>query len=284
MQITQHIHAVNIPFVVPTPAGSIHRSVNVFLYCGARITLIDSGVAGSEQRIFAYLRQMGLDPEKIEHLILTHSHPDHVGAAKAVRAATGCRVSAHIAERNWIEDTDLQEKERPVPGFQALVGGPVLVDRLLHGSECLEIDQGISLEVIHTPGHSAGSISLWCPSEKVLVTGDAVPLPGDMPIFDDYQAAVASIEKLERMRTQWLLSAWDEPRQIQQNRKLLRESLNWLESINTAVHTASKTSGATDHMELCRNVVAELGLPLFAVNPLVARSLMSCLNKKEPAP
>lgn len=277
MQITPRIHAVNIPFVVPTPAGSIPRSVNVFLYCGAKITLIDSGVAGSERHIFAYLEQMGLDPENIEHLILTHSHPDHVGAAKAIRAATGCRVSAHISEKNWIEDTDLQEKERPVPGFRTLVGGPVPVDQLLYGCESVLVDQGVSLEIIHTPGHSAGSISLWCPSEKVLITGDAVPLPGDMPIFDDCQASVESLKRLDKIEAEWLLSAWDKPKQYAEARKLFAESLNWLERINATVRTVSKMNGTGDHMELCRNVAAELGLPFFAINPLVARSFMSCL-------
>lgn len=277
MQITPRIHAINIPFVVPTPAGSINRSVNIFLYCGAKITLIDSGVAGSEQYIYQYLEQIGLHPKNIEHLILTHSHPDHVGAAKEIQRTTGCRVSAHIAERNWIEDTNQQEKERPVPGFHTLVGGSVPVDTPLYGGESIFVDQGISLEVIHTPGHSAGSISLWCPSDKVLFTGDAVLVPGDMPIFDNYQSAVCSLRKLGNIDLKWLLSAWDEPKQSAEAKILLAESIDWLRNINVTVHKFSKIRGSGNYMEICRNVVAELGLPQFAVNPLVASSLMSCL-------
>ncbi len=277
MQITPSIHAINIPFVVQTPAGPINRSVNVFLYCGGKITLIDSGVAGSEQYIYKYLEQIGLQQKNIEHLILTHSHPDHVGAAKEIQRVTGCRVSAHIAERNWIEDTNLQEKERPVPGFQTLVGGSVTVDNLLYGGESIRVDQGISLEVIHTPGHSAGSISLWCPSDKVLFTGDAVLVPGDMPIFDNYQSAVDSLKKLEDIELEWLLSAWDEPKQTAEARILFSESKDWLKKINATVLKVSNIRGAGDYMEICRDVVAELRLPQFAVNPLVARSLTSCL-------
>jgi len=277
MQITPSIHAINVPFVVPTPAGPINRSVNVFLYCGAKITLIDSGVAGSEQYIYNYLEQIGLQPINIEHLILTHSHPDHVGAAKELQRATGCRVSAHIAERSWIEDTNLQEKERPVPGFHTLVGGSVTVDNLLYGGESILVDQGISLEVIHTPGHSAGSISLWCPSDKVLFTGDAVLVPGDMPIFDNYPSAVDSLKKLENIALEWSLSAWDEPKQTAEAKILFTESIDWLKKINATVHKVSKIRGVGDYMEICRDVVAELQLPQFAVNPIVARSLMSCL-------
>lgn len=277
MKITSKIHAINLPFVVLTPSGPISRSVNVFLYCGASITLIDSGVAGSEHHVFAYLEKMGLRPEDIRHLILTHSHPDHVGAAKAIQAASGCRVSAHIAERNWIEDTALQEKERPVPGFHTLVGGSVPVNQLLHDGDSVLLDQGAALEVIHTPGHSAGSVSLWCPSEKALVTGDAVLLPGDMPIFDDYRAAVDSLKKLEQIETEWLLAAWDEPRRGAEVKTVLRESLQWLEKIHQGVHKVYGVSGNSDPMALCREMVAKMALPPFAANPLVARSFISCL-------
>jgi len=86
MQITPRIHAVNLPFVVPTPAGPINRSVNVFLYCGAGITLIDSGVAGSERHIFAYLEKMGLRPENIEHLVLTRNSLNFQPAPRRRRA------------------------------------------------------------------------------------------------------------------------------------------------------------------------------------------------------
>lgn len=278
MQITPRIHAINIPFVVPTPAGLINRFVNVFLYCGEKITLIDSGVAGSEQHIYQYLEQIGLRQKNIEHLILTHSHPDHIGAAMEIQRTTGCRVSAHLAERNWIEDPNLQEKERPVPGFQTLVGGSVTVHNLLYGGESILIDQGISLEVIHTPGHSAGSISLWCPYEKVLFCGDAVLVPGDMPIFDNYQSAVDSLIKLEDIALEWLLSAWDEPKQTAEAKIMFAESSAWLKKINATVHKTAKIRGTEDYTEICRYVVAELGLPQFAVNPLVARSLMSCLT------
>lgn len=277
MQITPNIHAINIPFVVPTPSGPINRSVNVFLYCGEKITLIDSGVAGSEKYIYQYLEQIGRQPKNIEHLILTHSHPDHVGAAKEIQKTTGCRVSAHIAERKWIEDTNLQEKERPVPGFHTLVGGSVSIDTLLYGGESILVDQESTLEVIHTPGHSAGSISLWCPPDKVLFTGDAVLVPGDMPIFDSYQSAVESLIALENFELEWLLSAWDRPSQSPEPKVIFTESMDWLKKIYLTVQKVSQIRGTGDHMEICRNVVAELGLPQFAANPLVARSLMSCL-------
>lgn len=115
MQITSQIHQLTIPFTVPTPGGPIPRSANLFLVLGRDITLIDSGVRGAEATIFDHLRVMGRQPAEIGHLILTHAHPDHIGAARALRDACGCRTAAHGIERGWIEDVARQERERPVP-------------------------------------------------------------------------------------------------------------------------------------------------------------------------
>src|SRR5512137_779298 len=121
MQITPSIHALRHPFKIPVAPGiAIDRFVYSYILAGETITLIDTGVAGCENCIFDYIRSIGRDPEEITLIILTHSHPDHIGAAKAIRDATGCSVMAHSSERVWIEDVDRQNRERPVPGFSTL--------------------------------------------------------------------------------------------------------------------------------------------------------------------
>ena len=166
MQIAKNIHALRIPFNITDPSGKmIPRFVYVYLILGEKIYLIDSGVASSEKIILDYLKKIGRSPEEISTLILTHSHPDHIGAAKAIKSITGCIVAAHTAERAWIEDVDLQERERPVPGFQTLVGGSVKVDLVLQDGDILDLGDGNRLHVLHTPGHSPGSISLWLPED-----------------------------------------------------------------------------------------------------------------------
>lgn len=215
MKITDRIHALNIPFHIPIgPGQTVERFVNVFPILGkGRVALVNCGVARSERVIFDYLAEQGHKPAEIELLVLTHSHPDHLGAAAAVKSAAGCAVAAHEAERAWIEDTGLQARERPVPGFAELVGGSVKVDRLLADGEILDL-AGLPATVLHTPGHSQGSVSLWFPAEGVLIAGDAVPRPGQMPIYDDVPAAVRSIASLWRLSgIQTLLSSWDEPQQ-----------------------------------------------------------------------
>ena len=287
MQITEHIHSLKIPFHVTDPSGlKIPRFVYVYLLVGEETWLIDSGMASSQEFILDYVKKIGRKPEEISLLILTHSHPDHVGAAKAVKETTGCSVAAHAAERSWIEDVDLQARERPVPGFKSLVGGSVKVDRALQDGEILVLRNGSSgslkVEVIHTPGHSSGSISLWLPDERALLTADAVPIPGDMPIFDDISASVASIQRLRSIYgIGVLLSAWDGPRSDDEAYRTLDRGMEYLQKIQRAVFRAAERGSLADPMELCGRIVEDLGLPDSMINPLVARTFMGCLNAKD---
>jgi glyoxylase-like metal-dependent hydrolase (beta-lactamase superfamily II) len=185
MQITKHVHAIKIPFQVKTELGILERFVYSYLIAGKQICLIDSGIVSSEDVIFDYIEKIGLNPGDISLLILTHSHPDHIGSAKSIKKKSGCKVLAHPNEKSWIEDVDLQERERPVPNFHSLVDGSVKVDEILENGDVLNLGENISLKIIHTPGHSEGSISLLIPEEGVLFTGDVIPIKGDLPIYDD---------------------------------------------------------------------------------------------------
>ena len=274
MQITDTIHALTIPFTVSTPAGPIHRTVTVYLICGQEVTLIDSGVAGCEVPILSCLEALGRGKE-LARLLLTHSHPDHIGAARALRAATGCAVLAPAAERGWIEDTERQARERPVPGFATLVGGPVPVDQAVAAGDVVALGGGLELEIVAASGHSAGSTAYFLRSEGALFCGDAVPLPHDLPIYDDYRTSLATLERLAALEgVELLLEAWSGPAQIPPAARLAAGAA-WLREIDTAVRGVLAADTALDAMTLCRQVVAQLGLPAPDVNPLVARSFAS---------
>jgi glyoxylase-like metal-dependent hydrolase (beta-lactamase superfamily II) len=284
MQIADHIHALKIPFQIAGPFGKrIDRFVYVFLICGERICLVDSGVAGSERIIFQYLKDTGRSPQDISMLILTHAHPDHIGSAAAIKRITGCTVAAHASERAWIEDVALQAKERPVPGFFDLVGGSVEVDRVLGEGDELILEGGPDLQVLHTPGHSPGSISLWMAKEGALFTADAIPIAGEMPIYQDILASVRSVKRLASIPDiKLLLAAWDEPRPGEEAYRIMNKGLGYLQRIHSGVLRAAREDPALveqDFMQLCKKALAELGLPPFMANPLVAASFRSSLRE-----
>jgi glyoxylase-like metal-dependent hydrolase (beta-lactamase superfamily II) len=284
MQIADHIHALKIPFQIAGPYGKrIDRFVYVFLIYGEKICLVDSGVAGSEMIIFQYLKDTGRSPQEISMLILTHAHPDHIGSAAAIKRITGCTVAACASERAWIEDVALQAKERPVPGFFDLVGGSVEVDRTLDEGDLLHIQGGPDLRVMHTPGHSSGSISLWMAKESALITADAIPIAGEMPIYQDILASVRSVQRLASIPDiRILLAAWDEPRPGEDAYRIMDEGLRYLQRIHSSVLRAARKDPALverDFMQLCRNVLADLGQDPILANPLVAASFRASLRE-----
>jgi hydroxyacylglutathione hydrolase len=283
MQVTERIHAIKIPFKVPiSPEKSIDRFAFVYLIFGDKIHLIDSGVTGSGTTILGYIKAQGREPKEVSSLILTHSHPDHIGAAKSIKNQTNCTVFAHKLERDWIEDTEQQFKERPVPGFHTLVEGSVKVDNLLFGEEIIELEKGILCNTIHTPGHSKGSISLFFEDDKSLFTADLLIYPGDLPIYEDISTCLLSIKMLQEMdNVENLFSSWESPVQGQEKIiKRIKESVTYLERIHSVVIKKSTPNKQPNIMELCRKVVNELGLPPFAAMPLVAKAFASSLVAK----
>ncbi|MCP3932576.1 MAG: MBL fold metallo-hydrolase [Bacteroidetes bacterium] len=281
MQVTEKIHALKIPFKVPiSPEMSIDRFAFVYLVFGDKIHLIDSGVAGAEESIYEYIREQGSEPKEIASLILTHSHPDHIGSAKSIKKMTDCTVFAHKLEQDWIENTEQQFKERPVPGFHTLVEGSVGVDKFVTDEDKLELENNIICKIIHTPGHSKGSISLLLEDEKTLFTADALTFPGDLPIYEDISTCITSITTLQKIENlEYLFSSWEPPIQGQEKiDKRMKESITYLQRIHNAVINNCNSEIKQNIMELCKRVVSELGLPPFAVNPLVAKAFASSLS------
>lgn len=131
--------------------------------------LVDAGTRQDHKRI---LKQ--LSPHKVTAHALTHAHPDHQGSSDAVCTALG--VPFWVPERDVdpAEDPEVIKQRQPdhwMPRLmQRMFAGPGhKVDRVLNAG-----DDVAGFQVLDTPGHSAGHVSFWRESDRVLIAGDVV--------------------------------------------------------------------------------------------------------------
>jgi hydroxyacylglutathione hydrolase len=274
MEITSKIHLLKIDFSVQiTPDKSLPRFVNSLIIFGETITIIDSGVKDSYKVIYDYIERNHREISQIKTLILSHSHPDHIGSAKRIKKDTGCRVVGHLHEKDWIENIDLQYKNRPVPGFYGLVDESVELDELLSGGESLKLDKDINISIINTPGHSKGSFSILFKEDMILFTADSLPLAKDIPTYDNYKDLKKSLLLIKLLNDyKTLLSSWMPPlKDKNEILRLIADGEDYLNKLDLAVNQyySQKEFKTLDN---CEKVIKALDLPPIFVIPLVDRA------------
>lgn len=130
---------------------------------GDQLLIVDPG--DEAERILAAAERLG---GEVAAVLITHCHFDHVGAVAPVAAATGAPVYCPQLERPVLADI---MSYVPYPGF-----GPFEsyeADETVAGGEALEL-AGLTLDVIHTPGHSPGHVTYSIRGEQALLSGDVL--------------------------------------------------------------------------------------------------------------
>ena len=171
------------------------------------LTLIDAGLPGDGEKIFSYIDRIDRRPSEIERIIVTHSHPDHTGPIKRLSRLTGASVMAHRADTSYRKKTE--SSWLSYPGHPPAFGWNVPFLHRIPANEFIEDSQLLpvlgGLQVMHTPGHTPGSVCLYLAGQNVLFTGDTlladgyrfrrpVPFPGTS--FKDYRASVERLALL----------------------------------------------------------------------------------------
>jgi glyoxylase-like metal-dependent hydrolase (beta-lactamase superfamily II) len=275
MKITGNIHALKLPFAIPLGSGmELKRFVYCYLICAEEVILIDCGVAGAEKAIAEYLKSIGRDISEIGLALFTHAHPDHIGAASEIGRASGCRFAAHRDAVGWIENPDEQFRARPVPGFKTLVGGGVGIDEIIGEGA---VSGGGGLRAVHTPGHAAGHLAFYDEREGVLLSGDALPQAGELPVYEDVAAVLASLDKLAELEPAWLLSSWNDPEEFDPAGRIA-SARGYVLRIDEIVREESWDHPGMELTDLTGEVLARLGLPPILANPITARTVAAHLE------
>ena len=198
------------------------RGANVYLLLGPTLTLVDTGMQGNAKVILNYIDGLSLVPLDLGRIVITHHHIDHAGSLAALGQRTEAPVVAHPADAPFIAG----ELPQPPPGgallrlFLRVASAisryePSPVDMHVNDGDHLEVLGGAT--VIHTPGHTPGSIALHLPTEGLLICGDAITRRGNRlgppprPFTRDMEQAITSLRRLAELDFEVLCPGHGDP-------------------------------------------------------------------------
>jgi len=182
------------------------------------LTLVDATMQADGKKVLEFITSMGRKPSEVNTIVVTHCHVDHIRGLAALKAATGGRVAVHEADADYVSG----KAKYPSPGgaMGVLFGAMSPFFRVTPVETDIRLKEGDSvgrLEVLHTPGHTPGSISLYDRQDQVLFVGDTArflkgKLQGPPPHFTPrMDQAKASLERLSKLEFHVMLSGHGEP-------------------------------------------------------------------------
>ena len=178
--------------------------------------LVDTGMPGNDARILNYAKSLGIEPSSISTIILTHPDIDHAGSVAKLKKLTNAKVAIHEADASRLSGEKKLKEAKGAFGIILNVMGifikfrPIRPDVVLKDSDKID-----GVTIIHTPGHTDGSVSVFVPGEALLV-GDALrttesgslKLP---PMTLDIERAKESIRKISELTYTCLLPGHGPP-------------------------------------------------------------------------
>jgi len=181
-----------------------NRAANVYLVFGSRRTiLIDVGLSTNYPHLLTCLNHVGVTPEKIDMVVLSHEHLDHIGAVHHFGGRT--IIAAHRQAANKImlrDDFSMLRKMFNEPNV------PINIDIWLEEGNLIDLGN-FRLSVMYTPGHTSACISLFDHDKGLLFAADTL-MPGGVMggVFgsgsiSDY---IQSLERLKGLNSKILLS------------------------------------------------------------------------------
>ena len=224
-----------------------------------------------------YLKTIGRSLDDLKGIFITHSHPDHIGAAAGIQRRSGCAVYAPAKEAEWIEDIDRQFSDRPIPNFYKLLPESVRISRQLEDGNVISPENGIELRAISTEGHSHGSMS-YILNGELIFTGDAIPTSGDVPIFVDYNKSIKSLDLIKSIGgIKYACPAWDavyDKDKLDERILIAKEMLARLKE--AAIQVESEFGDVYDDENILR-IFKAAGMPDYSGNRLARISIEACL-------
>ena len=251
----------------------------VYALRGERFSaLIDTGTAGMRDQILELCREVG----RLEYVLITHAHADHIGCNAAVREATKARFVAGGA-LDWIENLEAHYREFCLPQrlpeapnqraeILGLMDGSVPVDVVITEGARIRLGGSLELETFAFPGHKLEEIGFLEPETGSLIIGDVL-LALAAPFFHGFQTSTgfyASLEKLERLvrsgRIKRVLAAHHEPLEADQALEAIADTGRFLDEVEAAtLEAATGVDFETLWKTVCRRLNKQLEFRGYAM-------------------
>lgn len=173
-------------------AGKNYDS-NIYIIQGKKPALIDTGTGRNTSSIQKQIEK-NLQGKNLQTIILTHEHFDHVGGADQLRSHTHAAIAAHLHTSEHVKT-----KSSPFATLLGMSFTNFTTNINLHDNDTIQLGDYI-YTILHTPGHSNGSICLYQPQKQILFSGDLVFYGGDTGRTDLPGGSVTKIKNsIERL-------------------------------------------------------------------------------------
>ena len=213
MEIVAGVHAI--------------RLLNVYAYLvdEPQLTLIDAGLVGSGKRVVREVARLGRSMGDLTRIICTHAHPDHIGGVREIADDREVEILMHPADLAGLKVTlrdAVANRNR----------GQLIAYFTRHPGEATPVQDGEvlpimgGLQVVHTPGHTPGSICLYAARHKLLFVGDTLQVIRGKVTFassvfsEDLPLAMASVSRMAELDVETIVFSHYPPLRAEANRTL----------------------------------------------------------------